>query len=141
MASQNFRARLLEACERHSGCPDLHHGRQVWLRRELAKRGVIVSVETVRKWLAGESQPRETRAKALADVLEVDFGWLIVGFSMSLSDNPYGEDRRLNTDDELTLPIPLRPGAVVKITGLPYNLTKSEAQKIANIVIAHAMVE
>lgn len=37
------------------------------------------------------------------------------------------------------LPIPLRQNLTVRIFGLPFDLTQSEAQKIANIVLAHAM--
>jgi hypothetical protein len=37
------------------------------------------------------------------------------------------------------LPISIRSDVVVKIAGLPHNLTKPEAQKLANIILAHAM--
>lgn len=37
------------------------------------------------------------------------------------------------------LPIPLRQSLTVRIFGLPFDLTKQEAQKIANIVLAHAL--
>ena len=37
------------------------------------------------------------------------------------------------------LPISLRAGLTVQIAGLPFDLTKAEAQKIANIVLAHAV--
>ena len=36
------------------------------------------------------------------------------------------------------LPIPLRADLTVQIAGLPFDLTQIEAQKIANIVLAHA---
>lgn len=36
------------------------------------------------------------------------------------------------------LPISIRSNLVVKIAGLPHDLTTSEAQKIANIILAHA---
>jgi len=36
------------------------------------------------------------------------------------------------------LPIPLRSDLIVQVAGLPFDLTKSEAQKIANIILAHA---
>lgn len=39
------------------------------------------------------------------------------------------------------LPIPLRAGLTVQIAGLPFDLTPSEARKIANIVLAHAVDE
>ena len=39
------------------------------------------------------------------------------------------------------LPIQLRQNLTVRVFGLPYDLTKQEAQKIANIVLAHAMLD
>ena len=37
------------------------------------------------------------------------------------------------------LPIPLRTDLTIQIAGLPFDLTIQEAQKIANIILAHAM--
>lgn len=37
------------------------------------------------------------------------------------------------------LPISIRSDVVVRVAGLPHNLTRPEAQKIANIILAHAM--
>lgn len=39
------------------------------------------------------------------------------------------------------LPIGLRFDLIVQIAGLPFDLTKAEAQKIANIVLAHTTTE
>jgi hypothetical protein len=36
------------------------------------------------------------------------------------------------------LPIPLRQNLTIRIFGLPFDLSKQEAQKIANIILAHA---
>lgn len=36
------------------------------------------------------------------------------------------------------LPIPLRQNLTVRVFGLPFDLTRQEAQKIANIILAHA---
>jgi hypothetical protein len=41
---------------------------------------------------------------------------------------------------ELALPILLRPDKIVKIIGLPSDLTKQEATRLANIVLAFATV-
>ncbi len=38
-------------------------------------------------------------------------------------------------DDEI-MPIEIRPGHVVLIKGIPWDLTKAEAEKIANVVLA-----
>lgn len=39
------------------------------------------------------------------------------------------------------LPIQIRSDLVVKLHGLPFDLTKAEANKIANIVLAHVLAE
>lgn len=44
-------------------------------------------------------------------------------------------------DDLAVFPIPLRQGLTVKMVGLPHDLTQNEAQRIANIVRAMAVVE
>ncbi len=46
----------------------------------------------------------------------------------------------VNTPDHLSLPIPLRKGVIVKVLGLPNDLTPDEAKKIAAIVSAYAVV-
>jgi hypothetical protein len=40
--------------------------------------------------------------------------------------------------EEVVFPIPLRPNLVVKLVGIPTDLTKREASKIANVVVALA---
>lgn len=42
------------------------------------------------------------------------------------------------SSDNLTLPIPLRPGVAVKIFGLPSDLSVDEAKKICGVVSAYA---
>jgi hypothetical protein len=42
---------------------------------------------------------------------------------------------------EMVFPIPIRPNVIVKIVGLPSDLTKNEAARIANVVHALAAVE
>jgi len=37
------------------------------------------------------------------------------------------------------LPIPLRQNLTVRVVGLPFDLTPSEAKKVANIILAHAL--
>jgi site-specific recombinase XerC len=41
-------------------------------------------------------------------------------------------------DEEVVFPIPLRPNLVVKLVGIPRDLTKREATRIANVVVALA---
>jgi hypothetical protein len=44
-------------------------------------------------------------------------------------------------DDLQVFPVPLRRGLTVKLVGLPHDLTQSEAQRIANVVRAMAIIE
>jgi hypothetical protein len=41
----------------------------------------------------------------------------------------------------VTFPVPIRPNVVVRIVGVPSDLTKREAAKIANVVVALATVD
>jgi hypothetical protein len=43
--------------------------------------------------------------------------------------------------NESVFPIPIRNGLIVKLVGLPADLSRKEAQKIANVVLAFANVE
>lgn len=57
-----------------------------------------------------------------------------------------GNNQHVENDDSpigetSTFPIPLREGLVVKLVGLPHDLTQREAQRIANVVKAMAIVE
>lgn len=75
-----FAKRLDTACDANAHCPAMHHGRLTWIQRELQSRyDVSVSVETVRKWCAGESQPRPDKTAMLAEILQVDVAWLQLG--------------------------------------------------------------
>jgi hypothetical protein len=43
--------------------------------------------------------------------------------------------------DTMIFPIPIRPGLVVKVAGIPPDLSSSEARKIANVIMALAIEE
>jgi hypothetical protein len=42
---------------------------------------------------------------------------------------------------EIVVPIPIRPNTIIKIVGLPSDLTKQEAAKLANVIQAFATVD
>lgn len=71
-----FAQRLKQACSDHPDIPDYGKG----LQTELAKR-MKVSQEAVRKWLAGDSQPRQPTIIRLAKLLDVEYVWLALGTS------------------------------------------------------------
>lgn len=71
-----FDQRLRQACADHPDIPDYGKG----LQTELAK-AMKVSQEAVRKWLAGETQPRQPAMIRLAKFLGVEYVWLALGTS------------------------------------------------------------
>lgn len=46
-----------------------------------------------------------------------------------------------DTQESIVFPIPIREGVTVKIAGLPSNLTKNEALKIANVISALVQID
>lgn len=81
-----FGKRLSQACDANFHCPPMHKGRLTWVAAELASRfKEKVSVESVRKWLAGETKPRRNKSAMLAELLSVDAVWLYMGIDAGLS--------------------------------------------------------
>lgn len=80
-------ARRLDGASTASGlCPPLHKGRLTWVQTELKRRfKEDVSVETVRKWFAGEAKPRPDKVAMLAELLQVDMSWLSLGVDKGLA--------------------------------------------------------
>lgn len=75
-----FAKRLQLACDNHSHCPPLHHGRLTWIVREFKSRfKADITTETARKWCAGEVRPRRVSMTLLAELLTVDEAWLSLG--------------------------------------------------------------
>lgn len=129
-----FAERLQKSCDDHPECPPLNKGRQVWLKDRLAEQGLFVSIEGIRKWLAGDTRPRDEKAEILGKVLGVNPVWLRTG--ASISSTGYSD-----VQTAPPLQVGLRPGMSVEIRGLPLDLSMSEAQKLANVVLAHAVAD
>lgn len=83
-----FAQRLNVACERSPQCPtELVRGKQKWLYETLEARfDTSVSPEATRKWFAGETMPRQSITKQIAEILSVDFAWLAVGVESEMSE-------------------------------------------------------
>jgi len=76
----DFARRMQIACDGNPRVPQPNHGRLRWFAEQLAKQFQDeVTIETVRKWFAGESRPRPKLMTHLASVLQVDEAWLAVG--------------------------------------------------------------
>jgi len=78
----DFARRLNAACDR-AGVPPLNRGRLKWLSDRLP-----ISMESARRWIAGETQPRGPSLQKLAEALGVEPGWLYAGTSRALRDDP-----------------------------------------------------
>ncbi|MFC7704861.1 hypothetical protein ACFQXB_11705 [Plastorhodobacter daqingensis] len=76
----DFFRRLQQACEANPLVPPKHSGQLVWLADQIRKRGkTSPSVESVRKWMSGETMPRHDAMLGLAEILGVDANWLAFG--------------------------------------------------------------
>ncbi len=81
-----FADRLNAACDGNMHVPDKNFGRLSWVRRQLHERfATDVSMETVRKWFAGETKPRPAKMRQIAALLDVDEAWLAMGVSNDLT--------------------------------------------------------
>lgn len=103
-----FSKRLKSAISLNPHAPD-GHGRIKWLHSEMARRSgddEAVSIEAVRRWIAGIMRPRPAKMTLIAQILEVNEAWLSLGISGDL--NPR-ERRARNAEAE---------GAVNLIAGL-----------------------
>jgi transcriptional regulator with XRE-family HTH domain len=75
-----FAKRLNQVFDESRLLPGFNQGRYTWIRDQLAmKYGVEVTRETVRKWVSGETVPRNEKLRALAKLFDVDEGWLAFG--------------------------------------------------------------
>lgn len=76
----DFAQRMQQACDGNPKIPLPNYGRLKWFVDQLADRfNESVTMETIRKWFAGEARPRHKTICMLAAVLEVDDAWLSVG--------------------------------------------------------------
>ena len=81
-----FAKRIESACDANGLCPPLHKGRLTWVQAELKRHfKEEVSVETVRKWFAGEAKPRPEKVAMLAQLLQVDVSWLSLGVDKGMA--------------------------------------------------------
>lgn len=75
-----FARRMRQACDRNPRVPDEREGRLVWILNELrTHHGMDVALQSVHRWYHGRARPRNQKLIALAQVLDVDVGWLAHG--------------------------------------------------------------
>lgn len=75
-----FATRLNQVVDESGRVPPFNQGRYTWIKDQLEQRyGIEVTRETVRKWVHGETIPRNEKLRALAGLFDVDEGWLAFG--------------------------------------------------------------
>ena len=91
-----FAARMQQACDGKPDVPPANYGRLGWFVEQLEKKyGEHSTIETVRRWLSGESRPRRHKIMHLAEILKVDPVWLEAGLASDVS----VKERRLRNYD------------------------------------------
>lgn len=148
--TSTFAGRFNLACDEHPHCPPVNKGRLGWISRSFEdESGYSVTIESARKWLSGGSPPRRDKIPVLANILNVSPVWLEMGPNHAPKDkrasaqreNGHSEEPQLKAGkpwEEAVTKVIIRAGLTVTIFGLPHDLSKSEATKIANIILAHA---
>lgn len=142
--SPEFAKRFRQACDESAHVPAKHDGRYVYIITEFLRlTGEKISTETVRKWHEGEASPRPAKISVLAKILEVDPIWLQMGQGTKSTNVLAGLKNQQNVDSgwEGVVKVPIRVGCVVRVENVPADLSRSEAQRIANIVLAHAVLD
>lgn len=72
--TSTFQSRLMQACRENLEVPEKGKGQQTYIADKMN-----VSQEAVRKWLSGESKPKQPTVRRLASLLGVDHVWLAMG--------------------------------------------------------------
>lgn len=104
-----FARRMRQACDRNEKIPAENDGRLVWILKELKTRhGMKIVLQSVHRWYHGKARPRNQKLIALAQVLNVDVGWLAHG----LGDVSGGADT-----GEKETPV-IRDGAINVVAGM-----------------------
>lgn len=87
-----FARRMVQAADSNYQVPAPNEGRLRWFSEQFDQRGHKVSMETIRKWFAGMTVPRQKLLIPLAEILKVDAGWLAAGTPAKLT----GAQQRAN---------------------------------------------
>jgi hypothetical protein len=92
-------------------------------------------VESVRKWFAGEAKPRPDKTKLLAELLQVDVGWLQIGIDPGMA--PRERKIRNATVDGA---VNMIAGFIQMDGGFPAFPTESDKRAQADNIDIHAII-
>lgn len=82
---KDFGIRLEKACDASTYVPPPNKGRLGWIQQQFSERfNEKISLESIRRWLAGEMKPQASRVRQLAIILDVDESWLSLGIQPEL---------------------------------------------------------
>jgi transcriptional regulator with XRE-family HTH domain len=102
-----FGERFTTLCNDNPNVPPPNFGRLGWVKDQFDKRfNESISIETVRKWMCGEVKPKPERIMMLAQLLDVDEGFLAFGVAPEMTRR---EQRELGASGN---------GAVMVVAGL-----------------------
>jgi len=82
VTSKAFAARFVQSCDDSPAIPPMGRGRQTYIADQMG-----VSQEAVRKWFTGEAMPKNEKGKKLAELLGVEYAWLMLGEKPELDRN------------------------------------------------------
>ena len=77
--NERFAKRLQTAFENNPNIPPKYHNERGYICDQMRKSGAPVTVETVRKWLEGETLPTLDKIEPLAKILRVEPSLLAFG--------------------------------------------------------------
>jgi hypothetical protein len=130
-----FAKRFASACDKYSRVPPKHSGRLVRVKNELATRfNENVSMESVRKWFAGETKPRPDKMAKLANLLEVDVAWLSLGIDHAL------QPRELKARNAMADGAVNVVAGLIRMDGGHPAFPSSDASDVAANVDLHAII-
>jgi len=82
-----FARRMAQACDGNPDVPPENYGRLGWFASRIERKpGEFITQESVRKWFAGESIPRQKVLIQLAKLLKVEPAWLAMGRAPELTE-------------------------------------------------------
>lgn len=124
-----FSSRLIQACDAHPNIPK-GHGRKTWVKEQLSRQGVEVTLQAVLNWFDGKTNPRPEARAALAKVVGVSEAALI-------GIEPLQPASDAQPIDAVNVSVHLSDGRPVEIRGLPLKLDQRDHDRLTKAMAAY----
>jgi hypothetical protein len=132
-----FAHRFQIACDGNPDVPLPNYGRLSWFVTQIETRfNKKITIETVRKWFAGESRPRHHLMSHLAAILKVDEAWLAIGSTPEI-----GEKQMIVRRAEATGVVNLVAGLISMAGGHPAFPNADNKQAAASKIDLYAVIK